>query len=266
MLPSIADYCTEQDKEEERARKAEEKAAKDEEKRLAKEKRHSQKAVAKEPATGTDTAAATESAVAAEPSSTESSPKTDKSSDLRPVSPRPAAVRTSMEDQASLRMRENADAANPEDSTPLSPTKDGGKVKSWLKRFSGRRSSKAQKPTSDLTDRKDSDKSSSFIGGAALTGASKSDVALAGKSKESLPMERESETAVEREPEPVVRREDKAEVSSVSSLSNDGEVEEEEEEEFLEARDNFDEDLAPPPTFVAKSSSPARSARFTEEI
>jgi hypothetical protein len=39
------------------------------------------------------------------------------------------------------------------------------------------------------------------------------------------------------------------------------------DDEFQEARDNFDEDLAPPPTFVAeKSSSPAREAKFTEQI
>jgi hypothetical protein len=40
-----------------------------------------------------------------------------------------------------------------------------------------------------------------------------------------------------------------------------------EDDEFQEARDNFDEDLAPPPTFpAAKSASPAREAKFTEVI
>lgn len=65
--------------------------------------------------------------------------------------------------------------------------------------------------------------------------------------------------------------------SEVSALSADDDkakekevvekkpTKEDEDEEFQEARDNFDEDLAPPPTFPAeKSSSPARSAKFTE--
>ncbi|KAJ5035395.1 uncharacterized protein L3040_007865 [Drepanopeziza brunnea f. sp. 'multigermtubi'] len=48
--------------------------------------------------------------------------------------------------------------------------------------------------------------------------------------------------------------------SVVSSMSC------EDDDEFQEARDNFDEDLAPPPTFSAKSASPARMAKFHEEI
>lgn len=51
--------------------------------------------------------------------------------------------------------------------------------------------------------------------------------------------------------------------SDVSALSTTGG----ETEEFQEARDEFDEDLAPPPTFVAgKSSSPARETKFVEAI
>jgi len=50
--------------------------------------------------------------------------------------------------------------------------------------------------------------------------------------------------------------------SEVSALSADPE-----QEEFQEARDEFDEDLAPPPTFVAgKSGSPARETKFIEDI
>jgi hypothetical protein len=69
----------------------------------------------------------------------------------------------------------------------------------------------------------------------------------------------------ESEPDLEDRGRGKRRDSEVSSLSEPvGGVN---EDEFQEARDNFDEDLAPPPTFVAeKSSSPARSARFHEEI
>ena len=53
-------------------------------------------------------------------------------------------------------------------------------------------------------------------------------------------------------------------VSKISTVSSMGR---EDDEEFQEARDNFDEDLAPPPTFPAeKSTSPARTAKFTENI
>ncbi|KAL2068691.1 hypothetical protein VTL71DRAFT_15029 [Oculimacula yallundae] len=53
-------------------------------------------------------------------------------------------------------------------------------------------------------------------------------------------------------------------VSKVSTVSSMGRTD---DEEFQEARDNFDEDLAPPPTFPAeKSTSPARTGKFHEEI
>ncbi|KAG9234183.1 putative Eisosome protein 1 [Amylocarpus encephaloides] len=182
-----------------------------------------------------------------------------------------AGIRTSMEDQASLRMRETANAANADDAPPTSPTstKEGGKVKNWLKTKFARRMSRPQKPS---TAEKDSEKRGSFIGGAALIGASANnsttslgvkgssvqDVALANtKTRE----ETKSEPFEERVAGSSARRE--SSVSSVSSVSSIGR----EDEEFQEARDNFDEDLAPPPTFPAhKSSSPARCAKFTEEI
>jgi hypothetical protein len=163
-------------------------------------------------------------------------------------------------------MREAADAANRDESTPLSPNSpgDGSKVKNWLKTKFSRRMSKPQKPSSS---EKEKEPEKAFVGGAALTGASANnstpslgaksspvrDVAMAGKAEE----------------EPEAKSEDRgrgqrrdSEVSAVSEPA--GGVD---EDEFQEARDNFDEDLAPPPTFVAaKSSSPARSAKFTEEI
>jgi hypothetical protein len=76
------------------------------------------------------------------------------------------------------------------------------------------------------------------------------------------------------------RRHD-TDLHSISSVSSDEDVHarrrgrsissdssSSEEEEFEEARDNFDESLAPPPTFGGqlKSQSPARETRFQEEL
>jgi len=176
-----------------------------------------------------------------------------------------------MEDQAGLRMRENADAANQDLSTPMSPSSpaDGSKVKNWLKTKFSRRMSKAQKTSP--TEKEKKKETNGFVGGAALalTGASANnstaslgaksssvrDVAMAGKAKEEIP-------------EPEDRGREERRDSEVSALSAEpaGTVQAN-EDEFQEARDNFDEDLAPPPTFVAaKSSSPAREAKFTEVI
>lgn len=137
--------------------------------------------------------------------------------------------------------------------SPTSPTKDDSKVKNWLKTRFSRRSSKAQKPE-ESSSSKDGNRSS-FIGGAALTGASanNSTASLGQKAKEETPT-----TAPEAEE--ARGRLSKRRDSEVSALSADP-------EEFQEARDEFDEDLAPPPTFVAgKSSSPARETKFTEAI
>jgi hypothetical protein len=99
-----------------------------------------------------------------------------------------------MEDQASMRMRENADAANREESTPMSSSSpgDSSKVKNWLKTKFSRRMSKPQKPSAS---EKEKEPEKAFVGGAALTGASANnstaslgaksssvrDVAMAGK-------------------------------------------------------------------------------------
>src|SRR3954466_12553243 len=103
-------------------RKADEKAARKEEERLAKERRKSIKSdggvAATETITRTTETTEANSAVPEE--------------ELAAVSP--VAIRTSMEDEASLRMQENADAANPDESTPMSPnTASNAKVKNWLK-------------------------------------------------------------------------------------------------------------------------------------
>lgn len=236
----------------------------------------------------------------------------------------PTPIRTSLEDQASLRMQQNADAATGGESTPLSPntsSPESGKGKSrmsWLKTKFNRRLSKTQKSGSG--EKEPAKEEKGFVGGAALTGASANNstsslgaVALA-KSKEpeaapktsqpeavstpvaetSATLDPATETAepaflsLDHETQEPIVPEDGDEnqrigrsasrASEVSALSADEEKgkgkeilenkpTEDEDEEFQEARDNFDEDLAPPPTFPAeKSSSPAREAKFTEVI
>jgi len=266
----------EQDKEEEKLRKADEKATKKEEERLAKDKRKSlkaeEKAVAVEPVV----------AAKAEPAEAESpaiSPSTDTpdadashpestSAEHRKAPATLLPIRTSMEDQASLRMRENADAANGSEITPMSPDKSpkNGNVKNWLKSKFSKRNSKIEK-TSPKTSPKESPKEEGFVGGAAYTGgatndstvslgaksSSVRDVALAGK-----------ESDVERPVTPPAAEErvgrSTSRVSTVSSLSD--------AEEFQEATDHFDAELTPPqPKFVAdKAHSPARDSKFKEII
>lgn len=270
---------------------------------------------------GTEALAA-ETTEAEEPQAEES-----KVEESRPATtlPAPAPFRTSMEDQASLRMKENADAANQGVSTPLSPGTGSPKSRmSWLKTKFSRRQSRGQKGGAEEKEVANEEKG--FVGGAALTGASANDstgslgassrdaVALAGKAKEPEPIPvpaaesttpaaekfPEAETSatidpshdlaepailpstIEPEPEPLPltdeherigrpahREEELSPVSPIEGTGSDMQPETRpaghDEEEFQEARDNFNEDLAPPPTFPAeKRGSPAREARFTE--
>ncbi|KAK6585822.1 hypothetical protein PZA11_000879 [Diplocarpon coronariae] len=236
----------------------------------------------------------------------------------RRVSAAPTPIRTSMEDQASIRMRETAAAANG-DTTLLSPLSPGspkdGKVKNWLKTKFSRRMSKSQKsPGLERENETMSGDTRSFIGGAALTGASanNSSASLGARSSsvrevatataavvpapsttggatapalrrtitvdsdpdlesgsESDPCtEHTSATATEPgskrgvgipESGEEVRGRRISKASMVSSMGC------EDDEEFQEARDNFDEGLAPPPTFPAETV-PARTAKFREDI
>ena len=245
----------------------------------------------------------------------------------------PTPIRTSMEDQASLRMRETIAAANGDEVTPMSASSSGSpkdsKVKNWLKTKFSRRMSKGQKSPGL---EKENSAGSGFVGGAALTGASvnNSTASLGGKSSSvrevatagtssaapastttteptvdhyGLETLDKSPTHIESDPEleadsdtdsvvssehrtvtapessriseplkateptrvPAPETEERGRpVSKISTVSSMGR---EDDEEFQEARDNFDEDLAPPPTFPAeKSTSPARTAKFTENI
>ena len=233
-----------------------------------------------------------------------------------------------MEDQASLRMKENADAANPGESTPLSPGAGSpdtkGKIRmSWLKTKFSRRMSRGQKG-SGRGDKEAAREEKGFVGGTALTGASvdnnsaslgaghRDSIATSNKSKnpETVPAAEipnteakeseavpEAETSATVDPateteepanfpiapetqEPALEKDEDERIGrtarreeEISPMSPDGEegkdIEEKQtdDEEFQEARDNFDEDLAPPPTFPAeKSSSPARETKFKEDI
>ncbi|KAH8598211.1 hypothetical protein B0O99DRAFT_592098 [Bisporella sp. PMI_857] len=253
-----------QQKDEEKQRKAEEKAVKKGEERIAKEKRKSLKADQKP----TDPVAAAAIATGLETQKTTTEPE--------PVAPESETVaerrdhivtpiRTSMEDQSSLRMKENVATANPFESTPLSPGKGArsGNVKDWLKsKFRGRKGEKTL-----LTEGK---KDQGFVGGAAYTGASVNngsahslgaysssmrDVALASAGKP-----KESEVAVSPPAGESVGR--TSDVSSVSLLERRAE-----DEEFQEAKDQFEELAPPQPKFPAgKSHSPARDSKFREDV
>jgi hypothetical protein len=224
-------------------------------------------------------------------------------------------------------MRENADAANPGESTPLSPGAGSpdskGKIRmSWLKTKFSRRMSKGQKE-SGTGDKEAAKLEKGFVGGTALTGASaNSSASLGAGHRDSIATSNESKktgtipaaespTTEAKESEAVPEAETSAtvdlateteepanvpiapetqesdlekdeddrigrtshreeEISPISPGGKDGQDIEEkqtDDEEFQEARDNFDEDLAPPPTFPAeKSSSPARETKFKEDI
>jgi hypothetical protein len=258
-----------QEKDERKAREAEDKATKTEEKRIEKEKRKSLKSdsaptastVANAEAAAPSTVETVEGTPDTTTAATSEIPASEPTISERCEVPAPAPLnpRTSMEEQASLRMQETADAANRDEVTPMSPTspKDGSKVKNWLKNKFNRRSLKAQKPSSSSGE-----KESGFVGGATLTGASVngSTNSLGARSGSAR------EVAMAREPsEERGRTTTQNRDSVVSSLSGNGNRDE--DEEFQEARDNFDEDLVPPPTFVAdKGVSPSRAGKFIEEI
>jgi len=131
-------------------------------------------------------------------------------------------------------------------------------VKSWLKIKFARRPGKKSEKEKEVVSEK------TFVGGAALTGATASNndsTPSLGVNSTSMRNVALATSAGKLKKE---RRPRKSGDSDVSSLST-GVLEE--DDEFQEARDNFDETLAPPPTFsVEKSSSPVRAAKFKEEI
>ncbi|KAM3075631.1 Eisosome assembly protein [Clarireedia jacksonii] len=259
----ITKKLKQQEKDEEKMRKADEKTArKEQHKSMEKRKSLATKSEPGEPITE-------DSAVAAKATAhKESKRPTTAPAETSSIPP----LRTSMEDQASLRMREIAAAANSGERTPLSPSpispESSSKVKNWLKNKLHKRSSR-HKSVSNISDAGAAGtgkEERGFVGGAALTGASanNSTTSLGQRSVRDIALARADRGR---------RIAGDGEVSSVSSMSDMGvDVEADGvrngEEDFQEARDNFDEDLAPPPpTFaVPKSSSPVRLPKFREEI
>ncbi len=267
----------EQEKEERRARDNEEKSARKEEKRLGKEKRKSLKSDSgATPATQVPQEAAVDTAASApavenEPAAAE--PATAE----RGEHATPPNIRTSMEDQASLRIQEITDAANKNEVTPIPPSSPNGtsKVKDWLKNKFNHRASKTQKSSPE-------NKETGFVGGAALTGASITnppgsvvEAPVASVGDEGANAGGVALASEDREPSQ--KRESVASApSSVLSSVQSAPVEHpvvdntevaEGDDAFQEARENFDKDLAPPPSFaVENSSSPVRAGKFTEDI
>ena len=174
--------------------------------------------------------------------------------------PQAAHVRTSMEDDASLRMREIAARANADD-------EPNGKVKKWFNRFSRRLSRGSERPVEREAEKP---KQEGFVGGAALASpsgnnsttslerpASVRDVALAGKGKEPEPPSAPREIVYESTDHCIL--EDLGIPRKGTAKETDDGVQ--------EARDGFDETLATPPAYPAvKEASPVRDSRFIEEI
>jgi hypothetical protein len=187
----------------------------------------------------------------------------------------PIGMRTSMEMQTDERLEEIIKEG---EKSPTSPDSSKG-VKGWLKTKFTRRQSKPQKPDSKYAG---SDKD--FVGGAALVGNTNSepprtpmnDATVAATSTKDEDIGETADQQVDRSVGETTAEErlgrSKRRASSVSPVSPLEErielgKETTKDEDFEEARDHFDNDLAPPPTFaVTKPASPVRDSRFHEEM
>ena len=183
--------------------------------------------------------------------------------------------------------------------SPTSP-KGESKVSSWLKSKFSRRTSKATitskpevMPTTESSSKAVAGGVTAETGhGASTTSvdhheSSVREVAMAGRQESGDPDEREGAAVADdddlyaasgREDVGQARRRSTSSVSSLSSDSVAGrgrsglrreEAASSQGEEFEEARDHFDEKLAPPPTFGSVgrvSDSPVRDSRFQEDL
>ncbi|TEY48385.1 hypothetical protein BOTCAL_0294g00130 [Botryotinia calthae] len=221
------------------------------------------------------------------------SPTTVPGESERPTTaPAPAAVpiRTSI-DGNSVHISGATDEAHTSpqisSNTPSPTSESGSKVKNWLKSKMGRISGRHSKSLSESNATKDE---KGFVGGHTYTGASVNnsttslsrqsirDVANAtapvpGTNSTIAPAQQPEET--ERVGRSKTRPGD--DVSSLSELSDKVKGKEDalsgddddDGDDFQEARDNFNEDLAPPRPFSSRgtvSTSPGRAPRFHEEI
>lgn len=190
------------------------------------------------------------------------------------------------------------EAENSSKDAPASPAK-AGILNRFTKRFS-RRASKPAQPDADVVDSKGKgkDTSSSFVGGAALTGASASQTSLGPSSAREVavastvepdndvsdvtaddaPMmangtDRHGRNSLGQEAEVEERSgRGRKRVDSISSVSSQS-LDDGTEDEFEEARDRFDEDAVAAPTLglssgadVREGKSPVRDSKFTEVI
>ncbi|CAG8958236.1 hypothetical protein HYFRA_00000590 [Hymenoscyphus fraxineus] len=252
------------DKEEEKARKFEEKKAKEEEKRVSKERRKSLKSDPGSSTVPVTTPQKTTDTNPESPATSETPAPTTLAERRKSSTAELADLNTSSPETTASSPENNATFRAPK-SPPFSP-REGGKVKNWLKNTFNRRSRKSSTSAGDH----------GFIGGAALTGAShsanKSNTSITGSARsESMrdvalasPVVGESSRMGGLDGSAGMKRGRKGGDSVVSSLSSPSK-----DDEYLEARDGFDDVLVSPRSFAGESvkgGSPAREARFREEI
>ncbi|KAI9674525.1 MAG: hypothetical protein M1817_001863 [Caeruleum heppii] len=279
------------EKQEERRRKEEEKSRKVEEKRVAKEAAHR----AKEPSQPkADPNAAettvTETTVVAISSANESPTAEGTSSGRAAAVPEMLPVVQPAEEVVMVQETsivhspaeagESPAAAAAEPSSSVTSPKHDSKVKTWLK---GKLPNRASK--SHTKGAKSEDHGKSSVGGVAVSSpenrsgsserrdSSIRDVAMAGKQDSVEATRDEDQAAVSDEGRP--SRSPSPSISSVSSVSKDRgrssipRPESSREAESEEARDQFDQGLAPPPTFGSSnrvSDSPVRDSKFSENL
>ncbi|KAG4034840.1 hypothetical protein MFRU_002g01900 [Monilinia fructicola] len=208
------------------------------------------------------------------------------------TAPAQAAIRTSQEDQASVRLNRavtDVNAIQRSKSNTTSPTfESGSKVKNWLKSKLRTVSNRHSKSISDSNASGKAGTERGFVGGHNYTRGSVNnsttslsrhsilDIAnatLVPGTNPTVAATQEPE-AFERAGKTTTRQTD--DVSSLSeSIVDKGKGKEEalsgdsDEDEFVEARDDFEEELKTPRPFSslgAVSVSPARAPKFHEEI
>lgn len=198
----------------------------------------------------------------------------------------PAGLSQSSTTRANETSEPQSGAVTGSQTSPTSPKGDS-KVKSWLKGKFTRRTNKTQ-----TTEGRDSETSKPFVGGAALTGPSMStsslerressvrEVALAGKQGSGGDVQKLEQGLYSGSEDggnaKAVKRDSSPSISSVSSGGDDARGRQGRRrssssrgEEFQEARDTFDEKLAPPRTFDSAgrvSDSPVRDSKFLEDL
>ncbi|KAF2842857.1 hypothetical protein M501DRAFT_965657 [Patellaria atrata CBS 101060] len=251
-----------EDKAAAKARKAEDKAAENARKEIEKAKAAEEKRLEKDQKRKSRAAAPTEEPM----TEIEALPEADTGPDLTAD----LAVITSPTSDISLSRPDSAEDQVTSPTSPMSPAKESKGLKSLLNKLKRR-----SKPPADESPNSPSEKS--FIGGAALTGTtgpkeSNSSIAEPGVDLSTL----SGPAYTSREGG---KQSARARSPSISSLSSEEEdrgrtgrrvSDVSSGEDFEEARDHFDEGLAPPPSFGSlakeKTGSPVRDSRFSEDL